>query len=130
MNLAKDQELRKDVQKDCDGNEFAYGCKLTSQKLAAMLAMECKGPRKGGNPILASFRPSRKPSRIATVGCRRNLMRPAPDNRASISSKKRRVKSYKSPVWTILRMAPGSVAMRITTTRVLRTELRVMEAIL
>jgi len=47
MNLAKDQKLRNNVQKDSNGNKFAYGYKRTPQQLAPMLTMECKGPKIG-----------------------------------------------------------------------------------
>jgi hypothetical protein len=98
-NLAKDQELRKDVQKDCDGNEFAYGCKRTSQKLAPMLAMESKGPKKGRQshpgvlPAITKTQQDRdgwlqKKSDAARTG------QPSEHIVKEVPSKR-----YKSPVW-------------------------------
>ena len=102
---------------------------LTDAKALRSISRRCcpwnaSAQRKGGIPARASFTPSRAPRKIATIGCKINLNRPGPDNRANASSKKRPVNKYKSPVCMSRRTVLGSTPRIIKTMVARRIELR------
>ena len=86
-----------------------------------------RADKKAGCPACASLLPSRMPTSEAATGCKINRKRPGPESRATMSSKKRCVNRYRSPVCTSLTIAPGTADKRIVKARTIRIELREIE---
>src|ERR1700751_160200 len=55
MYLAEDQELRNDVQENCNCHQVANRSKRTSQQFPSAAAMECQAPQEWGRPGAGIF---------------------------------------------------------------------------
>src|SRR5215467_5867717 len=102
MNILKNKQLRDDIQDNGDRDQIPNRGKCTSQRSSLQLPWNARADKKAGRPPCASLLPSRMPTSDAATGCKINRKRPAPESRATTSSKKRCVNRYRWPVCTIL----------------------------